>query len=78
MAPAVHEALRSDLLTCGSLVGSMVVLKDSLHRFVGAIAGTVAYVGHLVVPSAVAADDSGMVDYIETRPYRSLMSQPAE
>ena len=77
MAPAVHEALPSDLLTFGSLVGSMVVLNGLLHRFAAAFAVAVAY-GLLVVSSAVVADDSGVVDCIETRPYRSLTSQRAE
>ena len=69
----MREALQFALRT----YDLMVVPKDSVHCLAAAIAVAVAFVGHLVASSAVAADDSG-IGCIGTKPPRSLLCQPAE
>ena len=70
----MREALQSGLLT----YDSMVELKDSVRRLAAAIAVADASVRRLVASSAVVADDSGIVDCIETKPHRSLLGQSVE
>ena len=74
VALAVREVLLFGLQT----YDLMIALKDLLNLLAAGIAASGAFVGRLVVSSAVVADDSGIVDCTETRPPRSLLFQRVE
>ncbi len=67
----MREALQSGLQTYDLRVEP----KNLVHRPAGAVAVAVACGRPLVASSAVAADDFGFVDYIETTPPRSRSCQ---
>ena len=74
VALAVREVLLAGLQT----YDLMTALKGSAKLLAAGIAASGASVGRLVASLAVVADDSGVVDYTETRQHRSLLCQRVE